>query len=121
MIDVNVKPMEYGAGGAGTVHHIAWRARDFAEHEEWRTRVAEHGYKPTPIVDRQYFHAVYFREEGGILFEIATNPPGFANDETPEHLGEKLMLPAWYEPHREAIEQNLAPFEVRVLKEDQQG
>ncbi|UMV48425.1 ring-cleaving dioxygenase [Paenibacillus macerans] len=118
VIDVNVKPMEYGAGGAGTVHHIAWRARDFAEHEEWRERVAEHGYRPTPIVDRQYFHALYFREEGGILFEVATNPPGFANDEDPEHLGEKLMLPAWYEPQREAIEQNLTPIEVRVLEED---
>ncbi|MCM3703534.1 ring-cleaving dioxygenase [Paenibacillus macerans] len=118
VIDVNVKPMEYGAGGAGTVHHIAWRARDFAEHEEWRERVAEHGYRPTPIVDRQYFHALYFREEGGILFEVATNPPGFANDEDSEHLGEKLMLPAWYEPQREAIEQILTPIEVRVLKED---
>ncbi|RRJ62566.1 ring-cleaving dioxygenase [Paenibacillus oralis] len=118
VIDVNVKPMEYGAGGAGTVHHIAWRARDFAEHEEWRERVAEQGYRPTPIVDRQYFHALYFREEGGILFEVATNPPGFANDEDSEHLGEKLMLPAWYEPQREAIEQNLTPIEVRVLEED---
>ncbi|MEC2345175.1 ring-cleaving dioxygenase [Paenibacillus barengoltzii] len=121
VIDVNIKPLDYGAGGAGTVHHIAWRARDFAEHEAWRVRVAEHGYHPTPIVDRQYFHALYFREEGGILFEIATNPPGFANDESPEHLGERLMLPAWYEPHREAIEQNLTPFEVRVLKEDLLG
>lgn len=118
IIDVNVKPMEYGAGGAGTVHHIAWRAQDFAEHEAWREHVTGYGYRPTPVVDRQYFHALYFREEGGILFEIATNPPGFANDEAPEHLGEKLMLPAWYEPHRQAIEQNLDPFEVRVLKED---
>lgn len=63
--------------------------------------------------DRQYFNAIYFREEGGILFEIATDPPGFAWDEAPEALGQKLMLPPWFEPQREAIEANLSPFEIR--------
>lgn len=115
VIDINVTPMDYGAGGAGTVHHIAWRAKDDAEHALWRSQVEESGYHPTPIVDRQYFNALYFREEGGILFEIATDPPGFARDEEPEALGEKVMLPAWYEEHRELIEQNLTPFEIRAV------
>jgi glyoxalase family protein len=118
IIDVNVTPMAHGSGGAGTVHHIAWRAKDDAEHALWRSHVAENGFQPTPIIDRQYFHAIYFREEGGILFEIATDPPGFARDEEPEHLGESLMLPNWFEPHRQEITANLEPFEVRVLEED---
>lgn len=118
IIDVNVTPMAYGAGGSGTVHHIAWRAKDDAEHALWRGHVAEHGFQPTPIIDRQYFNAIYFREEGGILFEIATDPPGFARDEEPDHLGERLMLPPWFEPNREEITANLEPFEVRVLEED---
>ncbi|MFE5321974.1 ring-cleaving dioxygenase [Paenibacillus sp. NPDC056579] len=119
LIDVRVDPMPYGAGGAGTVHHIAWRAKDDADHAEWRRHVEQNGLHPTPIVDRQYFNAIYFREEGGILFEIATDPPGFARDEEAEHLGEKLMLPAWYEENRQAIERNLEPIEVRVLEGDQ--
>lgn len=118
MIDVNVNPMEMGSGGAGTVHHIAWRAKDDEEHALWRGHVQKHGYHPTPIVDRQYFNAIYFREEGGILFEIATDTPGFARDEQPEKLGEKLMLPEWFEDSRSAIEANLPPIEVRVLMED---
>ena len=118
LIDVNVDSMEPGHGGAGTVHHIAWRAKDDAEHARWRSLVESSGFQPTPIVDRQYFNAIYFREEGGILFEIATDPPGFARDEEAAHLGEKLMLPAWYEESRAQIEQLLSPFEVRVLEED---
>ncbi|MBD2870243.1 ring-cleaving dioxygenase [Paenibacillus arenilitoris] len=120
LIDVNVTRMEAGHGGAGTVHHIAWRAKDDEEHERWRSHVAGSGYQPTPIVDRQYFKALYFREAGGILFEIATDPPGFARDEEPAKLGEKLMLPEWFEASRGQIEQLLTPFEVRVLEEDKQ-
>ncbi|WP_168123121.1 ring-cleaving dioxygenase [Paenibacillus sp. HB172176] len=116
-IDVNIAPMAHGSGGHGTVHHIAWRAKDDAEHVRWRTQVAEHGYQPTPIIDRQYFNAVYFREEGGILFEIATDPPGFARDEPQESLGEKLMLPEWYEGHRSEIQGLLKPFVVREWEE----
>ncbi|WP_424767651.1 ring-cleaving dioxygenase [Paenibacillus sp. sgz302251] len=119
LIDVNVTPMQPGQGGSGTVHHIAWRAKDDAEHAMWRSHVASHGFQPTPIVDRQYFNAIYFREAGGILFEIATDPPGFARDEEPEKLGEKLMLPEWFEEHRGQIEQLLSPFEIRILEEDQ--
>jgi glyoxalase family protein len=117
LIDVPVASMGWGAGGAGTIHHIAWRARDFEEHDKWRRTVADSGLEPTPIIDRQYFNAVYFREEGGILFEIATDPPGFANDESPDTLGEKLMLPEWFEPKRAQIEANLLPIQVRVLEE----
>ncbi|AJY77344.1 ring-cleaving dioxygenase [Paenibacillus beijingensis] len=119
MIDINAEAMEWGHGGAGTVHHIAWRAQDDEDHLRWRAKVQESGLKPTPVVDRQYFNAIYFREEGGILFEIATDPPGFTRDEPFEALGEKLMLPEWYEPNRVQIEQGLSPIKVRVLKEDQ--
>jgi Lactoylglutathione lyase and related lyases len=118
IIDVNTEPMAAGHGGHGTVHHIAWRAKDDAEHLTWQQHVAANGFQPTPIVDRQYFNALYFREQGGILFEIATDPPGFARDEDPEHLGEQLMLPAWYEQHRETLEQLLTPFDVRVMELD---
>jgi glyoxalase family protein len=120
IVDINVTPMAYGAGGAGTVHHIAWRAKDDAEHALWRSHVQSNGFQPTPIVDRQYFNAIYFREEGGILFEIATDPPGFARDEQPEALGEKLMLPEWFEESREQIERNLPPIQVRVLEAKKQ-
>jgi len=118
IIDVNVAPVAPGAGGAGTVHHIAWRASDDEDHARWRSLVEESGYQPTPFIDRQYFNAIYFREEGGILFEIATDPPGFARDEPAETMGEQLMLPEWFEPHRVQIEQGLTPIEVRVLEED---
>lgn len=120
IIDINIQPIEYGAGGSGTVHHIAWRAKDDEDHAAWRNKLAALGFHVTPIVDRQYFNAIYFREEGGILFEIATDPPGFARDEPVDLLGEKLMLPDWYEEHRALIEGNLEPIEVRVLKEDKE-
>lgn len=118
IIDVNTEPMAAGHGGHGTVHHIAWRAKDDAEHLAWQQHVSANGFQPTPIVDRQYFNALYFREQGGILFEIATDPPGFARDEEPAHLGEKLMLPEWYEQHRATIQQLLTPFDVRVMDLD---
>lgn len=120
VIDMNAAPMGWGAGGAGTVHHIAWRAGDDEDHVKWRENVIAHGFQATGIVDRQYFNAVYFREAGGILFEIATDAPGFTNDEPFEKLGEKLQLPSWYEPKRDLIEQNLLPIEVRVLDGDQE-
>ncbi len=114
IIDVNIAPMERGHGGYGTIHHIAWRAKDFEDHEEWRQHVAQHGFHPTPIVDRQYFNAIYFREEGGILFEIATDPPGFTWDESFEELGTQLKLPDQYEPHRAQIEKLLPPIELNT-------
>lgn len=117
-IDVNRSVMGRGHGGTGTIHHIAWRAKDVNDQEQWRARVEQAGFQPTPIVDRQYFTAVYFREEGEILFEIATDPPGFDRDEPFESLGEELKLPEWFEPHRAAIEAGLPPLEIRVLEED---
>ncbi|MDR7319231.1 ring-cleaving dioxygenase [Brevibacillus nitrificans] len=118
IIDVNAQPVPRGAGGAGTVHHIAWRAKDDVDHRSWREKVEAYGLHPTDIVDRQYFNALYFREYGEILFEIATDPPGFGRDEAFEQLGEKLMLPEWYEPYRAQIEQGLTPITVRVLEGD---
>jgi glyoxalase family protein len=118
VIDINEEPMGWGAGGAGTVHHIAWRAKDDADHQEWRNRVIDKGLHPTQVLDRQYFKALYFREEGGILFEIATDPPGFERDEPFDALGEQLKLPEWFEPNRAEIEKGLKPFQVRVLEAD---
>lgn len=115
-IDVNAEPMPWGAGGAGTVHHIAWRAASYEDHVKWRDHVGAKGFHVTDIIDRQYFNAIYFREEGGILFEIATDAPGFERDETFDELGSKLMLPSWYEPQRDVIEQNLFPIEVNQLE-----
>lgn len=113
LIDLKAEPVAHGVGGTGTVHHIAWRTKDDEEQLEWLDLVQTHGYRPTPVQPRNYFNAVYFREEGGILFEIATDPPGFAIDEEASTLGEKLMLPEWYDPYRSQIESNLAPIQVR--------
>jgi catechol 2,3-dioxygenase-like lactoylglutathione lyase family enzyme len=94
-------------GGVGTVHHVAFRAAQDDDEIAMRERVAASGLHATPVIDRQYFHSVYFREPGGVLFEIATDPPGFAIDETPERLGSSLMLPPQYEPRRAEIERTL--------------
>lgn len=115
IVDVPVTRMALGMGGAGTVHHIAWRATDDEEHVQWSEAVRDYGYQPTPVRDRQYFNAIYFREAGGILFEIATDPPGFAKDEPADSLGRKLMLPEWFEKYRPQIEDNLQPIVVRTL------
>lgn len=96
-----------GRLGAGTVHHIAWRTPDAAQQQAWRTALVAGGHNVSPVIDRTYFHSIYFREPGGVLFEIATDPPGFATDEAPEHLGERLMLPAWLESERAAVERVL--------------
>jgi glyoxalase family protein len=119
IVDVKKTPLPPGRMGAGVVHHIAWRAKDDEDHVKWQAHVRENGYQVTPIIDRQYFNAIYFREAGGILFEIATDPPGFTRDETKEELGSHLLLPPWLESQREQIESMLLPAEVRVLKEDQ--
>jgi glyoxalase family protein len=113
VIDLKMTPIGRGQMGVGTVHHIAFRAENDEDQLQWQKHVANGGYQVTPVQDRQYFNAIYFREHGEILFEIATDPPGFAHDE--ETLGEKLMLPKWYEPQREKIEKALAPFEIREL------
>jgi glyoxalase family protein len=118
VIDIKLSPEVRGVSGVGTVHHIAWRAESYEEHEKWQKHVKEHSFSVTEIIDRQYFNAIYFREEGQILFEIATDPPGFSRDEALEDLGKNLLLPPWLEPHREQIESHLLPAEVRILEED---
>jgi glyoxalase family protein len=102
-------PSEPGIGGAGTVHHVAW-ASLMDEHEAWQERVARAGARPTPVIDRFYFKSIYFREPSGVLFEIATIGPGFATDEDPEHLGERLSLPPDFEHLREQVEPLLTPL-----------
>jgi glyoxalase family protein len=98
-----------GLQGAGTVHHVAWHARD-ADHVAWQQRAREAGMRVTPVIDRDYFHAIYFQQPQGILFEIATTSPGFAVDEAPEHLGEELRLPKQHEHLRPALEPMLTPL-----------
>ncbi len=115
VIDLKLTPIGRGQMGVGTVHHIAWRAIDDEDQLDWKKHVSANGYGVTPVKDRNYFNAIYFREHGEILFEIATDPPGFAHDESQETMGKKLMLPEQYEAHRAQIEQGLLPFDVKVL------
>ena len=96
-----------GAWGTGSIHHIAWRVNDEAHQLEVRGRVTEGGARPTPVIDRFWFKSVYFLEPGGVLFELATEGPGFAVDEDRDHLGETLVLPPWLEPKRSEIEATL--------------
>ena len=103
-------PAAPGRQGAGTVHHVAFASRD-EDHEAWRTAAASGGAHPTSVIDRDYFLSIYVREPSGVLFEIATLSPGFAIDESPEHLGESLRLPAQHEHLRERLERTLTPLE----------
>lgn len=101
-----------GHWGVGTIHHLAWRVDDEAHALEVRAQVEQVGMRPTPVIDRFWFRSVYFKEPGGVLFELATDGPGFAVDENPAHLGESLVLPPWLEPQRAAIEAALPPIEL---------
>jgi glyoxalase family protein len=101
-----------GRVAAGSVHHIAFRAKDNAEQLQWREHLVDLGYNVTPVIDRTYFHSIYFREPGGVLFEIATEPPGFTLDEKLEELGAHLRLPSWMESARSEIEKILPPIQV---------
>ena len=103
-------PIDRGVQGAGTVHHVAWSAADDAELEAYRARATAAGAHPTPIIDRQYFHSVYFREPSGVLFELATRDIGFDVDEPLESLGRALKLPAQHEHLRAQLEQALTPL-----------
>jgi catechol 2,3-dioxygenase-like lactoylglutathione lyase family enzyme len=100
-----------GLVAVGTVHHIAWRTADDAQQGDWRREIGGRGYDVTPVMDRIYFHSIYFHEPGGILFEIATDVPGFAVDESLEQLGSGLKLPPWLEQHRSRIERTLPVIE----------
>lgn len=96
--------------GAGSVHHIAFAVENREKQLEVRKALMDTGYQVTPVIDRDYFWAIYFRTPGGILFEIATNEPGFDRDEDTAHLGEALKLPSRYEPFRNKIEAGLVPL-----------
>ena len=103
-----------GAGrvAAGSVHHIAFRARDEREQLQWREQLVDLDFNVTPVIDRIYFHSIYFREPGGVLFEIATEPPGFTLDEKLEELGTHLRLPPWLDSARSQIEKILPAIRV---------
>ena len=96
--------------GPGCMHHVAWRVASDEQEGLWRQHLLEAGLQVTPVRDRQYFHSIYFNEPGGVLFEIATDPPGFSADEPLETLGEELKLPIWLEPDRERIAAGLPPL-----------
>jgi len=112
-VDLFCEPdAEVGQMGTGTVHHVAFRAPTDEDELAVRETLLSMGLHPTPVIDRQYFRSVYTREPGGILFEIATDTPGFAVDEPADQLGRTLKLPPQYEPQREAIEARLAPLRL---------
>ena len=96
-----------GAWGTGSIHHLAWRVADDEQHLALRAQIDVAGLHPTPVIDRFWFRSVYFREPGGVVFELATDGPGFTVDEEAEHLGESLVLPPWLEASRSEIEAGL--------------
>lgn len=107
-VHLEVRPdLPFGRSAIGGVHHVAFRTPDDNEQLQWRERLARAGSQVTPVIDRFYFHSIYFREPGGVLCEIATDGPGFATDEDPATLGQSLALPPFLEPHRREIEAGL--------------
>jgi len=107
--EIAAVPPEAGRMGVGTVHHIAWRVHDDTEQKELRAAIIAAGRPATPVIDRTYFHSVYFQEPSGILFELATDQPGFTRDEPEESLGLRLSLPPWLERLRPGLEKALPP------------
>ena len=117
IIDVTEAPRSArGRWGTGGVHHIAWRVPDDEAEMAVRERVEQAHRRPTPVIDRFWFRSVYFLEPGGVLFELATDGPGFAIDESPDTLGESLVLPPWLEPRRREIEAALPPLQAPVVR-----
>jgi catechol 2,3-dioxygenase-like lactoylglutathione lyase family enzyme len=104
---LDVPNSKAGSMGAGTVHHVAFRTPDDASEAKWRRQLTEEGFHVSPVMDRNYFHSIYFREPGGVLFEIATDIPGFAVDEPAASLGMELKLPQQFESARASIESHL--------------
>lgn len=115
LVDIVVRPNLQGWQAAGTVHHIAWRTPTDQQEIAWQSALSAHGVSVTEVRDRQYFHSIYYREPGGILYEIATDEPGFTMDEAPETLGTTLKLPPWLESRRPAIERALPPIQLPSL------
>lgn len=110
-----------GTMGAGTVHHVAWRTPNDESQLEMRKRIIKTRLNATPVIDRLYFHSVYFREPGGILFEIATDPPGFLIDQKLQELGQKLVLPKWLEPRRQYLEKTLPSINISNIDQTKFG
>ncbi len=115
---VHLPAFIHGTIAVGSVHHVAWRTPGNEQQLAWREKLIGSGIDVTPVLDRQYFHSIYFNEPGGVLFEIATDPPGFAIDESVEQLGTHLKLPPWLEPERPRLEQMLP--RLRLLDEERQ-
>ena len=116
VIDVReAADVQRGRWGVGTVHHLAWRVDDERHQQIMRAHAEAAGARPTPVIDRFWFKSVYFQEPGGVLFELATDGPGFAVDEDAAHLGETLVLPPWLEPHRAEIERALPPLTMQPV------
>ncbi len=112
-VDVIAVPAaQRGRQGAGSVHHIAWRTATDEQQLAWRAELVQQGYGVSPVMDRKYFHSIYYRERNGILFEIATDPPGMTVDERLENLGHALVLPPWLEPHRKELVENLPKLNI---------
>jgi glyoxalase family protein len=101
-----------GEESIGTVHHVAWRAADAAHQSDWRETLVKAGRNVTPVIDRYYFKSIYYREPGGVLFEIATDGPGFTVDEPAESLGTTLSLPPWFQVRRDRLDATLPPIVV---------
>jgi glyoxalase family protein len=117
IVDLLHRPGKMQAGfGTGSIHHIAFRVPTDEKQLEYQSFLGEAGFGVTPVMDRSYFHSIYFRERGGVLFEIATNSPGFLIDEPEDSLGEDLKLPEWLEPNRAEIEQNIAPLSLKPVE-----
>jgi len=112
IVDLVEAPGARGQAGAGSVHHVAFRARDAAQQLEFQRAIADRGLRVTDVADRCYFQSIYFREPGGVLFEIATDPPGMTLDEPLDRLGEALRLPPWHESLRPRLEQALPVLRV---------
>jgi glyoxalase family protein len=104
-----------GKQGAGSVHHIAWRTPDDEQQLAWRDELVREGLGVSPVMDREYFHSIYYREPNGILFEIATDPPGMTVDQPLDELGHKLVLPPWLEAHRAELVAALPKLELPEL------
>jgi glyoxalase family protein len=116
-VDVLCNPDTFmGLAGYGTIHHIAFATANDQTQLEARKNLLKFGLDVTPVLDRQYFYSIYFREPGGVLFEIATIPPGFTIDEPLDHLGELLKLPPWQEQNRKRIEKKLAPIHLDIKR-----
>ncbi len=115
VVDLIIDPqISVARQSAGSVHHIAWRVADNASQLQWRQKLIDAGVHATEVLDRNYFQSIYFREPGGVLFEIATDPPGFTVDEPVEELGSHLKLPMWLEPDRLKLERILLPIDLKL-------